>query len=105
MTTRQLLPNRRETENISFKQGAMNYIVSASRFDNGKLAELFLNTNGKVGSEADISAADGAVAISLALQYGCPAEVLRRAMKRNADGSPMGPLARALDLMAKAKKT
>lgn len=44
---------------------------------------------------------DAAVAISLALQYGCPIDVLRAAMKRDKDGSPMGLLSHALDKVAR----
>lgn len=61
------------------------------------IGEIFINTAGKAGSEGDTMVSDAAVAISLALQYGCPIEVLRTAMKRNPDGSPMGLLSHALD--------
>lgn len=61
------------------------------------VGEIFINTAGKAGSESDTMVSDAAVAISLALQYGCPIDVLRLAMKRGADGSPMGLLSRALD--------
>lgn len=66
------------------------------------VGEIFINTAGKSGSENDIVVSDAAVAISLALQYGCPIEVLRAAMKRNPDGSPMGLLSHALDEAADA---
>jgi len=97
---RRKLPNRREIITVAFEHASQRYVASAARFDDGELAELFLNTSGKSGSESDVNAADGAVAISLALQHGCKASVIRAALKRNPDGSPMGPLARALDLMA-----
>jgi hypothetical protein len=41
---------------------------------------------------------DGSTAISIALQYGVPIEVLQHAMKRNADGTAMGALGHALDI-------
>ena len=65
--------------------------------DHTDIGEIFINTAGKSGNEADTICSDAAVAISLALQYGCPIEVLRSAMKRNSDGSPMGLLSHALD--------
>jgi hypothetical protein len=40
------------------------------------------------------------VAASLALQYGCPAEVLRRAVARDSQGNASGPLGAALDRIA-----
>lgn len=61
------------------------------------IGEIFINTAGKAGSEGDTMVSDAAVAISLALQYGCPIEVLRAAMKRNPDCSPMGLLSHVLD--------
>src|SRR6266850_4457423 len=47
------------------------------------IGEIFINTAGKAGSDVDTMVSDAAVAVSLALQYGCPIEVLRTAMKRN----------------------
>lgn len=66
------------------------------------IGEVFINTAGKAGSDNDVMVADAAVAISLALQYGCPIEVLRTAMKRNPDGSPMGLLSHVLDEVVSA---
>jgi len=63
--------------------------------------ELFINSQGKAGSEAECNAQDGAVAISIALQYGASVETLREAMKRNSDGTAQGPLGAALDMLAK----
>jgi ribonucleoside-diphosphate reductase alpha chain len=45
-------------------------------------------------------ASDSAIAASLALQYGCPPETLRKALSRDARGNPSGPLAAALDKLA-----
>jgi hypothetical protein len=45
-------------------------------------------------------ASDAAIAASLALQYGCPAEVLRGALSRDSDGVASSPLGVALDLEA-----
>lgn len=66
------------------------------------IGEIFINTAGKAGSESDTMVSDAAVAISLALQFGCPIEVLRAAMKRNPDGTPMGLMSHALDAACKA---
>jgi len=49
---------------------------------------------------AGIMASDAAIAASLALQFGCPADVLRRALSRDARGNATGPLGIALDLIA-----
>jgi hypothetical protein len=95
---RKILNNRRPNETYTLQHGSFSYTVTIGYFENGQPGEIFVSSN-KAGSEADITASDAAVAVSLALQYGCPIDVLRTALKRNADGSPMGPLAHALDLV------
>jgi len=99
MTARQRLPNRRGHELVDFEHGGIRYTAGIGRFEDGRLAEIFLNT-AKHGTAVDTNARDAAVAVSLLLQHGCPIETLRRALTRNADGSASGPLARALDLLA-----
>lgn len=105
---RKRMANRRLAVHFKFDHvtvaGSRYFIGSVGFFEDGTIGELFINTEMKAGSEADINAADAAVAISLALQYGCPLEVLREAMKRNVDGSPMGPISHALDLAQKIVK-
>lgn len=105
MSERTTLSHRREAWTVNFQHAnGIEYVVSYSCFSmlkGGALAEIFVNTNGKVGSEADVMVSDGATAISLALQYGVPTEVLQHAMKRNADGSAMGALGHALDIAVK----
>jgi hypothetical protein len=99
MTERQRLPNRRTSETIAFEWLGMRFVLTVSRFPNGRLAEIFL-TNGRVNSHADTAARDSAVVASLALQHGCDTDTLRRALLRNEDGTASGPLGAALDLLA-----
>ncbi len=99
MPDRKRLPQRRRSDNVTFHHKSLAYTATFGFFDDDKVGEVFINTSGKAGSEADVNASDGAVAISLALQFGCPLRILRSSMKRNADGSPQGPLAAALDLI------
>jgi hypothetical protein len=47
-------------------------------------------------------ASDCAIAASLALQYGCPADVLRKALSRDSHGRANGPLGAALDQIFQA---
>jgi hypothetical protein len=67
---RRRLPNRRAHELLSFEHGGIHYIAGVGRFENGDLAEIFLNT-GRHGTTIDTNARDAAVAASLLLQYGC----------------------------------
>ena len=98
MRPRQRVPNRRGHMLLDFEHGGIRYTAGVGRFEDGRLAEIFLNTR-KHGTAIDVNARDAAVAASLLLQHGCPLETLRHALTRNADGSASGPLARVLDLL------
>jgi hypothetical protein len=99
ISSRRRLPNRRGHELLDFEHGGIRYTAGIGRFEDGELAEIFLNT-AKHGTAVDTNARDAAVAASLLLQHGCAVETLQRALTRNGDGSASGPLARALDLLA-----
>jgi hypothetical protein len=100
MTARRRLPNRRSSTNFSFELGTFSYVATVSFFADGRPAEIFLS-NGKAGSGSDTNARDSAVVASIALQYGVPLDVLRHALMRDAHGNASGPLATALDLIAR----
>ena len=99
MTSRERLPNRRWSETFTLEHYGLHYVASFSRFDDGRVAEVFLQDH-KPGSQSDSNARDAAVAASLALQFGCPLDVLRRALLRDAQGRASTPLGRALDIIA-----
>ena len=98
MTSRQRLPDRRQSENFEIDVNGRRYRVSYSLFLDGRLAEIFLSNN-KAGSDSDTAAKDSAVVCSLALQHGVSAETIRRALMRDSQGRPNGPLGVALDLI------
>jgi ribonucleoside-diphosphate reductase alpha chain len=95
---RKRLPNRHASEQIAFICGGFKFIATVSRFPDGRLGEIFL-TNGKCGSDSDVSARDAAIVASIALQHGVPIEVLRKALMRDSQGQPAGPLGVVLDLL------
>jgi ribonucleoside-diphosphate reductase alpha chain len=99
MTGRQRLPNRRSHEVVAFEHGGIRYCASIGRFDDGRLAEVFLN-GAKCGTDLDTNAKDAAIVASLALQAGISAAVIRHALTSNRDGSASGPLGRVLELVA-----
>jgi ribonucleoside-diphosphate reductase alpha chain len=98
MTARERLPDRRTSETFAFQCGTMNYVATISRFDDGRLAEIFL-TNHKIGSDADAAARDSAVVCSIALQHGTSVETIRHALLRDGHGVASSPLGVALDLI------
>ncbi len=89
-------------DHTTFSGARHRFTVTIGLYDRhiGDVGEIFVNTAGKAGSESDTLVSDAAVAISLALQYGCPLDVLRLAMKRESDGRPSGLLSRVLDEIA-----
>jgi hypothetical protein len=93
---RRRLPDRRPSETFDVESCGLRFTVTASRFDDQRLAEVFIQ-NHKADSTAGIMASDAAIAASLALQFGCPPQVLRRALKRDGQGRALSPLAAALD--------
>jgi hypothetical protein len=99
MSTRERLPQRRASETFGLECAGLRYTATISRFDDGRIGELFLS-NTKPSSQSDVNARDASVAASLALQFGCPLETLRRALLRDARGNASSPLGAALDLLA-----
>jgi hypothetical protein len=97
---RDRLPNRRQCETIGFEHGGMKYTASIARFSDGRLAEIFIS-NHKSGSDTDAAAKDSAVVASIALQFGVPADIIRKALLRDARGNPSSPLGAALDIVAR----
>src|SRR5262245_1071365 len=101
MSPRERLPNRRASVVFEIELHGLHYTASVSHFADGRPAEIFLQ-NHKPGSQSDANARDSAVAASLALQFGCPLEVLRRAVLRDSVGRPSTPLGAALDVIGEA---
>jgi hypothetical protein len=103
MSARERLANRRRSEIVAFELAGTRFRATISRFHDGRLAEVFLDTNRPCSAVA-IAARDIGIAASLALQSGCPAATLRKALQRLSDGRPAGPLAAALDLFEGASQ-
>ncbi len=97
---RQVLPYRRDSETTKFVFDDHAWFATISRLEDGSIAEVFLNT-AKAGTSLRAMANDMAIATSLALQHGCPAETLRDAFSRNERGDPLTPIAAILDEVAK----
>lgn len=99
MAPRKRLANRRGHELVDFTHGGFAITGGVGHFDDGTIAEVFLNA-AKTGTAVEAAARDAAITASLYFQHGGSPETLRRALTRNADGSPSGPLGRLLDLLA-----
>jgi hypothetical protein len=101
---RERLPNRRPSVTFPFEVGGLHYRATISCFADGRVAEIFL-ANHRSGSQADANCRDAAVVASLALQFGCPLDVIRNALLRDMRGKASTPLGTVLDLVAEQEGT
>jgi hypothetical protein len=99
MSSHQLLPNRRSHEVIAFEHDGQRYVAGVGYYGSGVLAEVFL-TASKSGTAIETFATDAAILLSFALQHGADPAAIRRALVRNGNGAPGGPVARLLDILA-----
>jgi ribonucleoside-diphosphate reductase alpha chain len=88
MTARKRLPNRRGNVSVGFECEGHSYRATAGHFDDGALAEIFLEVPGKLGTPLQSNADTAAILASLLLQHGVPPETIRH--------SVTGPIAIAL---------
>jgi hypothetical protein len=118
MTFRHRVANRRPVETFAIEVEGQRYKISVGREvtrnlgplwnpplsagEVGPVVEVFVNAQ-RVNSQADVLASDGAILMSLLIQYGHPIEEIARSLKRNPDGSPASPLGVAA-LLAQASQ-
>jgi hypothetical protein len=93
------LPQRRASETFGLECAGLRYTATISRFDDGRIGELFLS-NHKNNSGADVAARDAAIAFSFAVQHGADPEAIRRALCRDSRGNASGTLGCALDKLS-----
>jgi ribonucleoside-diphosphate reductase alpha chain len=84
---------------FDFESMNMGFTASFSCYDDGRIAELFLDLH-KAGSAIGTLVRDSAIALSFALQHGADVEAIRSALCRDSQGRPLGPLGAALDRIA-----
>ncbi len=94
---RNALPNRRAHDVIEFWFHGNDYTLGVG-YTNGAVAEVFLDCR-KITSEAACIARDAAVVLSIALQYGAPLDVLRKAITREEDGEASSVTGKVLDIL------
>ena len=100
MTERRVLPQRRaaETFELEFGGQARRFSVTTGYYDDGTFGEVFI-TGGKSGEQVEAIARDGAVLLSLALQYGAPLETIAGALTRDPQGAPSTVVGAVVDRM------
>ena len=90
MSMRERLHDRRGNVSFNFVHDGRTYHATATRYFDGRIAEIFLDT-GKAGSQIQQHAEATAVLASLALQHGVAVQTIIHAVAG-------GPLAAALEL-------
>ena len=103
MTARERLPNRRKCESLEFRHAGLDFTLSAGRFQDGRVAEIFLSSH-KPGSPIEAIARDAAVTVSIALQFGANLETIRQALTKDHDDGPATLLGAALDKLGEATR-
>lgn len=103
---RERLPNRRAAERFDIVCRGQTYVVGVGYQPvngnlYGKISEIFLDA-GKAGTDLRLTAHALAIVASLALQYGCPLDVMRRALPRTEGGQAEDILGTALDYLAES---
>ena len=98
-TTRMALKARRPAETFEVVRGNTRFAVTIGHFPDGRIAEVFVN-GAKTGSEFEAVARDGAVLLSLALQYGVPLDVMRHALTRESNNEPSTIIGAVVDQLA-----
>jgi len=87
VTDRKTLPQRRLAETFDLRHGNATFQITSGYFPDGRLGEVFI-AGAKVGSDLEAVARDGAVLLSLALQFGIPLGMIRGALTREENGAP-----------------
>ena len=86
-TQRERLPNRRRLERIAATFGGQKVHVDLGRYEDGRLAEVFIVMDQTEGADLRVLMNDLAVLLSIALQHGVDPMLLARALR----GSRFGP--------------
>jgi hypothetical protein len=104
MTQRRILPQRRAslTFEVGFGGLAKSHTITLGFYEDGALGEVFIS-GGKSGEAVEAIARDGAVMLSLALQYGAELDNIRSAITRDERGAPSSIVGAVIDALSEAK--
>jgi hypothetical protein len=96
MSQRRGLPQRRRCENFNFNFNNLRHTVTVGYYPDGAIGEVFISFE-KSGAPAEAIARDGAILLSLALQYGTPLEIIKFAVTRDQRGAPTSIMGAVVD--------
>jgi hypothetical protein len=98
MTERQALPMRRRSVTFEIEFGGLNksHTITVGYYDDDSIGEIFI-TGGKSGEVVEAIARDGAVILSMALQYGVALDTIKHAITRDSQGQPLSIVGAVID--------
>jgi hypothetical protein len=102
---RKALPQRRAAETFEIAFGGFNrsHTITFGYYDDGTIGEVFVN-GGKSGEQVEAIARDGAVILSMALQYGVPIDTIKHAITRDGQGAASSIIGAVVDRLAKQEQ-
>jgi ribonucleoside-diphosphate reductase alpha chain len=104
MSERRILPQRRRCETFTMRHGAQNalYAITVGYYWDDRVGEVFIS-GAKSGSDMESVTHDGAILLSLALQYGVTLDTIQHAISRNSDGSAATIIGAVVDRIVKGE--
>ena len=96
---RRVLPQRRAAKTFDLRFWNHPFTVTVGFYADGTPGEVLID-GGKTGQDAQATARDAAVTLSLALQHGVPLMTIRRAITRGAHGEAASILGAIVDRLA-----
>ena len=104
MTNRKRLDNRRRSETFVLRFWNDKFHVTVGYYGGNDPGEVFV-AGSKSGAQLDSVCRDGAVMLSLAMQYGIPLEVIRDALTRESNGEPSTIIGAIVDKLCAERDT
>ena len=99
---RDRLPNRRQAEHYKVEFQGVHYHVTLGRYADGRIGEVFVKSEVRVGSQVQALLDDACVWLSLLLQSGVSPDALSRGSEDG--GAPSSVLGLAVDLIRCAEQ-
>lgn len=100
---RERLSNRRGCHTFQVRFGNQDFVIGVGAFGDGRPAEAFV-TGPKAGTDVQSLSRDGAILLSIALQYGAPLDDIRHAMSRDERENPTSFLGALVDAVAAERR-
>jgi hypothetical protein len=104
MSERRELPQRRRSETFELTFGGIEkkFAVTVGYYADNSIGEVFI-VGGKSGEQVEAIARDGAVLLSLALQYGAQLPNIAHAITRDGQGQPSSVVGAVIDQLQRER--